>query len=435
MPMVHPFKAVRYDRDNLSDVIAPPYDVLDLAGKERLLARDRYNIVAIDLPHTPPNQLGPESAYLRASERYRNWLANETLRSGTEPAIYFYRQRFVSNTGEQLDRCGACCCVEVVRMGRRTGGGVLPHEETFSGPKADRLALMRATQAQLSPIFGLHADEQGLASKLARDVMERFEPDTTANMGDGVSHETWTVTDGVIIRAYQDALRNDDVFIADGHHRYTTQLNYLSELEAAAGGPVAADHPARRCMMVLIGMHDPGLQIRPTHRVLGGMKHYSFEQFLSAAETNFQSRPVSSTLEGLERTLNQQTDPRTIAIGAVDVASGRMAMLELRSDAPLAARFPDRCAAWRRLDVVAVQHLLVEDLCQNVMNGGQALDWGYPHSLAEIGRIESAQIAFVLRPTPMSAVKAISLAGEVMPQKSTFFFPKLATGLWINPLA
>lgn len=278
MPKVFPFRAIQYARaasgpTDVSALVAPPYDVLDGAAKAALLAKSPSNIVAVDLPHIPAKELGPPESYANAAKLFRSWLGSGTMKRAERPAMFVYRETFQSS-GRTYQRTGMACTVETVPFGPRTGGGILPHEETFSGPKEDRLALMRATGAQLSPIFGLHADEKGGATAVLLRVCAAREPDMTADMGDGVKHEVWTVDDADTIAAYQAALSGDDIFIADGHHRYNTALNYLKHLEQSA--PVPADHPARRCMMVLVGMNDPGMVIWPTHRVLGGMNGYSW---------------------------------------------------------------------------------------------------------------------------------------------------------------
>src|SRR5579862_4564425 len=159
MPAVFPFPAVRFKPGDVSALVAPPYDVLDAAGKKALLAKDPRNIVAIDLPHTPAKELGPPRAYESAADAYRTLLKDGTL-SKQPPAMFAYRQTFASEGGKTFQRSGMACTVETVPFGPRPGGGILPHEETFSGPKEDRFALMKATRAQLSPIFGLFADEQ-----------------------------------------------------------------------------------------------------------------------------------------------------------------------------------------------------------------------------------------------------------------------------------
>lgn len=444
MPRVYSFRAgqFREGRGDVSDFVAPPYDVLDASGKQGLLGRNARNIVGIDLPHTPAKELGPPGAYDAAGATYRAWLKDGTL-TRSQPAMFAYRQTFLGDDGKtRHQRSGMACCVDVVPFGPRAGGGILPHEETFSGPKEDRMALMKATRCQLSPIFGLHADERGLATSLLHGVMAGRTPDMTARTDDGTLHEVWTIADERTIRAYQDALAGEDVFIADGHHRYTTGLNYLKGLESA--GPVPDDAPARRCMIVLVGMSDPGLVIWPTHRVLGGMASYSFDAFREAAGAHLRISPAGNDPHALARTLNARTAGSVV--GLYDFASGGCHLGEFVGADPMRGRFPQKPPAWRTLDVALIQYVLVEQVCQAVLNAGAPVKWAFPHTIREVldigkghetgagGGKNFAQLAVIVRPTPLSAVKDVSRANELMPQKSTFFYPKLATGLFVNPL-
>ncbi|MBL8758115.1 MAG: DUF1015 domain-containing protein [Phycisphaerae bacterium] len=456
MPSVYPFRALTFATgSDLSALVAPPYDVLDGAGKQRLLDRDARNIVAIDLPHTPAKELGPPGAYAAAAEGLKRHVGSGVLRRAERPTMYAYRQTFTGADGRTtVRRSGMACCVETVPFGPRAGGGILPHEETFSGPKEDRMALMKATGVQLSPIFGLHADERGEATALLHRVMGSRGPDTTAKTDDGTLHEVWAVTDEATIKAYQDALTGEDVFIADGHHRYTTGLNYLKGLEAGGGvGGVGADHPARRSMMVLVGMSDPGLVIWPTHRVLGGMKSYSWENFAAAAGGLLNIEPVAGGLGTLEAAMERKATAAGAGwvganvLGLLDFSTGRCAVATFTSADPLRERFPGKPEAWRRLDVALIQYVVVEQVCQPKLNGGEAVKWAFPHTIREVEEIgrgaetgagggrNFAQLGVIVRPTPLEAVRAVSRAGELMPQKSTFFYPKLATGLFMNPLA
>lgn len=446
MPAVFPFCAIQFSngRGDLSSAIAPPYDVLDAAGKARLTSHGKPNVVTIDLPHVPPKELGPASAYAGAAETYRRWLSDGTLSKRRTPAIFAYRQTFEFAGGTHR-RIGVACCVETLPFGPRAGGGILPHEETFSGPKEDRMALMTAAAAQFSPIFGLHPDEKGTAVALTKKIMESRGPDITAAMADGVRHEVWTVDDAATIAAYAATLAGEDVFIADGHHRYTTAINYLKQLESR--GAVAGDHPARRCMIVLVSMSDPGLVIGPTHRVLGGIKGYSIGAFLDAAKGTLDVEPIAGDLHSLDRALN---DPRTlgqIRLGLYDFASKRCMIATPTTADPLAGRFAEKPKEWRTLDVAITQYVIVEGIVQPKLNGGQPVKWAFPHSIDEVLQIGSgmetgagggsgfAQLAVIVRPTPLGAVKAVSKANQLMPQKSTFFYPKLATGLFMNGLA
>jgi uncharacterized protein (DUF1015 family) len=447
MPAVFPFRAVQYKQGSgdVSALVAPPYDVLDAKAKQALLQKDQHNIVAIDLPHTPAKELGPPAAYEGAAKAYRDWLKSGVLSRRSEPAMFAYRQTFTSAGAKRFQRSGMTCAVETVPFGPRPGGGILPHEETFSGPKEDRFALMKATGAQLSPIFGLFADEQGAGTRIVQTIMSRRRPDMTAAMTDQVQHEVWTVTDASEIKAYRDALAGQDVFIADGHHRYTTALNYIKALEQR--GPLAPDHAARRCMMVMVGMSDPGLVIWPTHRVLGGMQQYTLDAFLNAARGSFDIKPAGSDLTRIEDELARAGTGGRNALGLYDFASRQVFIATTKQSDPLGALFGSKPREWRTLDVSLVQYLLVEGICQPRLNSSQPVKWAFPHTIDEVLKIGAGaetgagggagfkpQLAVIVRPTPLTAVKAVSRAGELMPQKSTFFYPKLATGLFVNPL-
>lgn len=454
MPTVYPFRAVHYTKlapsagnpGDVSDVVAPPYDVLDAEGKRALQARSAKNIVAIDLPHLPAKELGPPSAYEGAATALKAWLADGTLKRADRPLMFVYRETF-SFAGKSHQRTGMACTLDVKKFGPAQGGGILPHEETFSGPKEDRMALMKATRAQLSPIFGLHQDEHGRATALLQKIMSSRKPDaiakTNPGFGGDLLHEIWIVADEPTQKAYADAMAGEDVFIADGHHRYTTQMNYVNGLEAA--GTLAPDHPARRCMFVLIGMSDPGMVIGPTHRVLGGMAGYSWDKFAAAAASHLKLEPIAGGLRELHGALHAKTGEGRL--GLWDFAGKKGFIATPSFPDPLAAQFPKQTRAWRTLDVALCQYLIVEKICQPALNGGQPVKWAFPHSIEEVedigaghergsggGKGFAPQLAVIVRPTPLEAVREVSRAGELMPQKSTFFYPKLATGLFVNPL-
>ncbi len=444
MPAVFPFHAVEYNQGSgdVSAVIAPPYDVLDISQKQALLDGHGSNIVGIDLPHVPAKELGPKAVYAAAGESYRGMLESGELRKRATPAMFAYRQSFEFE-GKPFERCGMSVTVETVPFGERDGGGILAHEQTFGGPKEDRKALMEATACQTSPIFGVHQDAEGVATGIVRDIMASRPADMTAKIADGVLQEVWAVDDESAIAAYQDALAGEDIFVADGHHRYNTALNYLDEK-----GDVPADHPARRTMMVLVSMADPGLAIGPTHRVLGGMEDYSIDEFRNASAGLLNIEPIDNDPQTF---LSQMDDlaerEKTNVFGIYDYDTGLCFAAWPTMKDPLQEKFPDQSEAWRHLDVAIIQHLIVDEICSPELNGGEPVKWAFPHSIDEvlaIGRGDvtgssiagggKAQVAIIVRPTPLSAVRDVSRAGELMPQKSTFFYPKLATGLWLNPL-
>ncbi len=449
MPAVYPFAALTYHLSpgatvDLSDVVAPPYDVLDVPGKQRLIDKDADNIVSVDLPHIPAKSLGAPEVYQQAALTLQRMIAEAVLHKLDAPAMFVYRQTFTFG-GTQHKRTGMACTLDIKPFGSAPGGGILPHEETFSGPKEDRMALMKATATQLSPIFGLHQDETGKGAKLLRDIAATRSPEMQATTDDGTLHEVWLVRDPIAQQKYSECLRGEDVFIADGHHRYTTALNYLRDLEKTTSVP--PDHPARCCMFVLISMSDPGTVIGPTHRVLGGMSNYSWPEFMRQSAATLLFEPIAGDLSALESALLKVEGMGSPRVGLWDIAGRSGCIVIPGSKDHLAARFPNKVAAWRALDVAMCQYTIVEEICQQKLNAGQPVKWAFPHSIAEVEAISrgeetgagggsgfTAQLAVILRPTPLQAVREVSRAGELMPQKSTFFVPKLATGLFMNPV-
>ncbi|MCE9590001.1 MAG: DUF1015 domain-containing protein [Planctomycetes bacterium] len=442
MPLIQPIRAIVYPppaEGNLSTRIAPPYDVLDEAGKAALLARDPLNIVAIDLPHLPAKTVGPDETYARAGEVYRRWLADGTLRRSEKPAVFVYQQTYTVK-GRTFQRRGLIANVTIQPFGKSPDGrgGIHPHEQTFSGPKEDRMKLMRATRAQLSPIFGLHSDPQNKVHALLSKIVESRKPDLTGTTpGDSVLHEAWTLDDPAAIRPFTDAFAGKDIFIADGHHRYTTALNYRTALIGTTGA-LPPDHPANLCLFVLIAMQDPGMIVLPTHRVLGGMEGFAFDQFAFAARGSLRITPFPGTdLAALEAAL-PTAGPHAIGLYNPAQPENPLSIAVTVERDPLASSHAKQSPAWRQLDVAIVQHLYVERLCQPTFCAkGQPVQWKFPHTLDEFRadcHRPGSQLGLLLQPTPLESVRLVSEAGELMPQKSTFFYPKLATGLVINPL-
>lgn len=452
MPRVHPFASFGFARPpsltggvplDVSSVIAPPYDVLDHESKARLLSRSSHNVVAIDLPHIPAKHLGPPEAYENAQRMLDDWLARGTLAVHHQPCMFVYRQTFTSG-GKSRTRTGMACTIDVVPFGPREGGGVLPHEETFSGPKQDRLALMKSTAAQLSPIFALHQDSAARSISLLDSFVAARTPDFVASTDDSVSHQVWRITAPEELSAYQAALAGEDILIADGHHRYSTSINYLTELQTQ--GQLPPTHPARQCMVVLVSMQDPGLEIWPTHRVLGGMKLYSLEAFKSACADRLNFEPVPAGLDALPDSL-QRGPQSSIRLGVWDIATDSAWVITPKNPDPLAELHSYKPDVWRRLDTAVIQHMLVEEVFQPLLNEDCGVQWAFPHTLDEVraiaqgkgsgsttGKSFTPQVALIVRPTPIASVAEMARLGELMPQKSTFFFPKLATGLFMRRL-
>lgn len=449
MPEIRAIPAITFappagGHGDITKLIAPPYDVLDEAGKARLLDRDAHNIVAIDLPHLPAKTVGPDATYAKAGDTYRDWLHRGILKRRATPAMFVYQQSY-THGGKQFHRRGLIANVAVQPFGKSPtgGGGIHPHEQTFSGPKEDRMKLMRATKAQLSPIFGLHSDPKNELHALLSKVIDSRRADFFGvSPGDNVRHEVWPVEDPATINAFRGALGHKDIFIADGHHRYTTALNYKNALVEANGGkPLAVDHPANFCLFVLIAMQDPGMIVLPTHRVLGSMDNFTWEKFAQACKGKLELRAVvSKDVEDLEEEIDRAAGPNRHAMGIYcpsNAAQPCWVATTTERD-PLLKTHAKQSPAWRDLDVAIVQHLIVEGICQPTFcKPGGAVSWKFPHDVEEFEHATRApgyQLGLLLRSTPLESVRLVSEAGELMPQKSTFFYPKLATGLVINPL-
>lgn len=413
MPEIRPFRALRYDfkrfNSDLSAVLAPPYDVLDQADKDALLARNSRNIVAVDLPHIPPKEEGPQQAYLDAQFTLDTWVAEGVLIRESQPALYLYHQTF-EYEGKEITRKQF---IAIVRLHDFGEGIVLPHEKTFGGPKADRLALTKETRCNLSPVFGLFADPEGAVAKAFAPVAKR-KPDAVGTV-EQVKNALWIVPDDGIVQTVCGALAGKKVFIADGHHRYTTALNYRDHLSQMHGG-LAKDHPANYVMIVLASMDDPGCVIQGYNRVLVGQG--VDVDALTAAWA-----------EGVKA-----TDDKNADLTLYDGASGRSVRVNFTNRAALDTLAGDRDPSWRALDVAYLHTYLIDKLAAAKFGKVPEVRYVKSQSAAREMADETGGVAVLPRATPMAQLRAVSEAGELMPQKSTFFYPKLATGLTIHQL-
>jgi len=444
MPDIQPIPAVTFSTqagNDLSDRIAPPYDVLDHASKGRLVAASANNISVIDLPHLPAKTVGPDEAYVGAGEAYRQWLSDGVLQRRDTPAFFVYQQTYTvgdASGGKTFKRRGLIGNVKVQPFGPSADGhgGIHPHEQTFSAAKEDRLKLMRATQAQLSPIFGLYSDPDQAIGDLLGKTIDADEPTYTGKTSDdGVLHEAWAVDDADRVAGFQQALLDRDLFIADGHHRYNTALNHYNELKDS-GQDVGN---AAYCLFVMIAMQDPGMIVLPTHRVLGNLPGFTMETFEQAAAGKLTITPVQGTDPALlEKALADSDHPHAIGLYDPSTPDAPLYLATTVDDDPLKATHPDQSGAWRHLDVAIVQHLIVEQVCvPSFCASGEVNTWKFPHEISQLKQLADSddyQLGVVLRATPLDSVRQVSEAGELMPQKSTFFYPKLATGLVVNPL-
>jgi len=419
MAEVVPFRAVRYDlsRAGVADsLIAPPYDVIAESDRSELEAKSPFNIVRVDLP-----QGDREGKYRNAASELRRWLEDRILRRDDAPALYRYHQVF-SVGGREHTRKGFICRIRLRRFDERV---VLPHERTLSGPRLDRLELARACRMHLSQVFGLYSDPARIVDR-EFDPVDSGAPELEAHLGNTV-HRVWRLTDAGAHQRIAAAMADRKVYIADGHHRYETMLAIREELRPQARSPRASIEYGS---MFLTSMEDPGVVILPTHRVVHGLADFDLERVLGQFRSRFAVDELAA-MSSAELRTKLASRERSFLLAS----RGRIFLLSLRPGAEAAVAGPEPL---RTLDV-PILHALVLEQTLGIDRAAQEKQTNLRYlkdfdAALEESRRPDVQAAFLLNPTRISQLKAVADAGEVMPQKSTFFFPKLASGLVLDPI-
>lgn len=433
MADIAPLTPLRYDlsRVDLAKVVAPPYDVIDARQRAELAARDPHNVVRLILPDGEG-----DAKYGVASTLFEDWKKNGVLVRDAEASFIRYDQTFAppgSGGSKRITRRGFFALVRVRPFSDRV---ILPHERTLSGPKEDRLKLFRATKTNFSPGFMLYRDA-GDSLATALDTAQHVTDFATE---DGVEHRVSRVTDPEAVRAITSKIAESSLLIADGHHRYETALRYAQEAEAAHGKALLPRARARYFMAFLSNGDDPNLVVFPTHRHVHSIANADFEAMMHRAKATFHVRELDRGLEA-SALLSALGDAGKRAPSVIAAApDGRAAMFSLRDDVDLAAHptLGQTHEALRRTDV-AVLHMGLLEHVLGITREAQAAKtnlW-YPQdasgSLADL-RGGKGQLLFLMNGTPVADVRRVAEAGEVMPQKSTFFYPKIATGVAIHTL-
>ena len=421
MADVQPLHALHYSLDHvggLAPVVAPPYDVIDPEQRAVLAARSPYNVVELDLPRAD----GDLDPYAHAATLFSTWQAEEVLVRDVEPALWALAQDYTGPDGSTHTRRGVFARVRVEDYGP---GRIRPHERTHPGPKEDRLRLTRATRANLSPIFSLYDDPDGAVWSALSPHTESV-PWGDVTDEDGTEHRLWRVPEADAAAAVAEALRDTELLIADGHHRYETARVYAEEMGGEGGH--------RYVLMCLVALQDPGLTVFPTHRLLTRLSDEQRVALREAITRDWEMTEV--TREALEPAA---VAGGTIRVGYYDAHHQRPLLLTLRDPAIADAALPGMPEPYRRLDTAVLEALLLkgalgmtEDDISHLDGLDYARDTEQARSRVEAGDVEAA---FFMSSTPVDRVRDVAAAGVNMPPKSTYFFPKVLTGMIFNPLA
>ncbi|MBP7745911.1 MAG: DUF1015 domain-containing protein [Phycisphaerae bacterium] len=427
MSTIRPLPGVRYattrSRD-ISALLSPPYDIIDDRGKAELQARHPRNFVTVDLPHMPPKSAGPAHVYAACKTTLDQWLADGTLVRDAVPALYVYHQLY-RHAGTAYVRKMFFARLRLEPFGE---GSIFPHERTFGGPKEDRLALTKATQANLSPIFGLYEDARNeIAGRLEQQLSR--EP-LAIGTAEGVENRLWAVTDAATIADVTRLIAPKPTYIADGHHRCGTGMLYRDWL-ISERGPLPPEHPANYVLCVFCAMEDPGLLILPTHRILPGVK-VTPETF--AGDKQVEVKPLKAAGPSAAIAALRDFGPQAVALYCAATQTYSV-VRPMRPDI-LDTLEPERTPAWRRLGLAFLHAYLLDRVVTPKLCGGTASEIRYIKADDDAITVtnQTGGTGFLMQPTTMEELRAVCKAGDLMPQKSTYFYPKLASGLVINPL-
>jgi uncharacterized protein (DUF1015 family) len=446
MARVYPFRALRYNPSlvRLDDVVTQPYDKITPAMQQAYYQRSPYNLVRIilGLPELFDSEQNVDAdcdIYARAARDFREWRTNGVLSQESEPSIFAYSQRFsVSGQEGVQERRGLIALGELYDYDEKV---VFRHEQTLSKPKSDRLNLLRATRAHFGQIFMLYSDPGLTVEQLIFDSTAAPEIEVTDEYE--VTHRVWRVSDPAVINLVTTALEDKKLIIADGHHRYETALNYAHEhapKEAAAQTERNSyslpepEYPEAAVMMTFVNMDSEGLVILPTHRVVHGLKGFSPTEWLERARAYFDIRPLE-TQDSAELLAQLNKVENKTAFACVTAAGSFLLIAKEDAASAVLRRFSAR---QRHLDVVHLHAVVLDELLGLTPEAiREQSNLRYLRDAAEaVAQVQEheADVAFLIRPVTLDQLREVAFAGEVMPQKSTDFFPKLLSGLTVYAL-
>jgi len=434
---VKPFKAFRFDETMVGDVagcIAPPYDVIDPDQQQYFYEKSEYNIIRIIKGKTTPSDDAGSNQYTRAADYLNTWIEKGILKQDSTETIYAYVQDFqLAGTGFQ--RFSFIALAKLEEFGKT----VRPHEQTLNKPKIDRLNLKRATAARFGLPFMLYEDKQKIADKIIEHAIKQ-KPLVDFVDEQNVRHRLFAITDRDNIDAIVEMMLDKDCIIADGHHRYETGLTYYKENPNPA---------ARYQMMAFVNTRHRGLIVLATHRLVGNLENFRLEKFAADLEENFEITEYrfdspQDKMDAKQKMLTQMRAEQRLDKNGFGIYSGDNAfrVAVLKDKQAMDAVAPEKSGPWKALDVSVLHKLILEKLLgigEKQLAGGTKLEYvkdtdnAIDESIAKVDR-KQRQAAFFMNPVKMQQIEMVTAAGEKMPQKSTYFYPKIYTGLTINKL-
>ena len=432
MVRIAPFRGVGYSQKKIRDlakVIAPPYDVISKSEQERLYKKSPYNFVRLDLSQE-------SDSYDAAAHTLNDWLAQGIFERDQEPAIYFSSQRFKLKGGEEKERLGFFALIELQDF---TSGEIRPHEKTHDAPKQDRLKLMLACQAQLSPIFALYAQPKPTINRILAVAVEGVAAWLDVEQDNGDHCRLWRITDSAVIQKIQQEMRDQKLLIADGHHRYEATLSYRDHMRRERGQSTGRE-AFNYVMAYCANMNDDNVVILPTHRLVRGFEHKPFLELEEALQTYFYVEQHPKTPDGKVSFLKalKAAAKKYRVIGASFKRDPRYLILRLKNKRIMQRLAKDLSAPLRELDVSTLHLLILEHILgmapEQQESGDRVRYFEDEETVLQTLEKEEFQAAFLLNAPKAEEVLAIAAAGEKMPQKSTYFYPKLSSGLLVNKL-
>jgi uncharacterized protein (DUF1015 family) len=432
MVRVAPFRGLFYNQKktrDLSKVIAPPYDVISKEEQDKLYRRSPYNFVRLDLNQEP-------DSYSAAAQLFQQWQDEGIFERDAAPAIYYLTHRFSLKSGETRERQGFFALTELQDF---SSGAIRPHEMTLDAPKEDRLKLMLACNAQLSPIFALYAQPNQAIHRILAVHVEGAAPFIEIEQDNGEESRLWRITDPALIQKVQQEMQNQPLLIADGHHRYEATLNYRNQLRSARGqwnGREAFNY----IMTYFANMNDDGVVILPTHRLVRGYAHKPFLELEEALQAYFYVEQHPKTPEGKISFLKafKTAAKKHRVIGATFKRDPRYLILRLKNKRIMQRLAPDLSAPLRELDVTTLHLLVLEHILRlgsDLQVSGETIRYSQDEeTVLQALEKEDFQAAFILNPPKAEEILTIANSGEKMPQKSTYFYPKLISGLIVNKI-